>query len=98
MIRRGDDVARTLGASQRFLILRVAIPAALPNVFVGLFMGLGASFSVLIVAEMVGVKSGDRLFTSSEAQGWAAYPNIVRRAAGNGVVMLRPDKRIIYAA
>ncbi|MCG6283423.1 ABC transporter permease subunit, partial [Vibrio diabolicus] len=52
------DVARTLGASQRFLILRVAIPAALPNVFVGLFMGLGASFSVLIVAEMVGVKSG----------------------------------------
>ncbi|MFH7097825.1 ABC transporter permease, partial [Klebsiella pneumoniae] len=41
------DVARTLGASQRFLILRVAIPAALPNVFVGLFMGLGASFSVL---------------------------------------------------
>lgn len=58
------DVARTLGASQRFLILRVAIPAALPNVFVGLFMGLGASFSVLIVAEMVGVKSGSA-FTSS---------------------------------
>jgi NitT/TauT family transport system permease protein len=41
----------------------VAIPAALPNVFVGLFMGL-ASFSVLIVAEMVGVKSGSA-FTSS---------------------------------
>ncbi len=55
------DVARTLGASQRFLILRVAIPAALPNVFVGLFMGLGASFSVLIVAEMVGGEVGDRL-------------------------------------
>ena len=69
------DVARTLGASQRFLILRVAIPAALPHVFVGLFMGLGASFSVLIVAEMVGVKSGIGFYLQW-AQGWAAYPNM----------------------
>ncbi len=69
------DVARTLGASQRFLILRVAIPAALPNVFVGLFMGLGASFSVLIVAEMVGVKSGIGFYLQW-ARGWAAYPNM----------------------
>ena len=52
------DVARTLGASPWFLVLRVAIPAALPQVFVGLFMGLGAAFSVLITAEMMGVKAG----------------------------------------
>jgi len=52
------DIARTLGASQRFLILKVAIPAAMPHVFVGLFMGLGNSFAVLVVAEMLGVKAG----------------------------------------
>ena len=52
------DVARTLGAGERFLIFRVAIPAALPNIFVGLFMGLGASFLSLIVAETVGVQDG----------------------------------------
>ena len=52
------DVARTPGATPRFLILKVAIPAALPHVFVGLFMGLGSSFAVLVVAEMLGVKSG----------------------------------------
>lgn len=69
------DVARTLGGNSRFLILRVAIPAALPSVFVGLFMGLGASFSVLIVAEMVGVKSGIGFYLQW-AQGWAAYPNM----------------------
>lgn len=69
------DVARTLGASQRFLIFHVAIPAALPNVFVGVFMGLGASFSVLIVAEMVGVKAGIGFYLQW-AQGWAAYPNM----------------------
>ena len=69
------DVARTLGASQLFLILRVAIPAALPHVFVGLFMGLGASFSVLVAAEMMGVKSGLGWYLHW-AQGWAAYNNL----------------------
>src|SRR5690606_23552398 len=44
------DVARTLGAGPAYLIFRVAIPSALPNIFVGLFMGLGASFLTLIVA------------------------------------------------
>lgn len=52
------DVARTLGAGRPYLIFRVAIPAALPNIFVGLFMGLGASFLTLIVAETVGVQAG----------------------------------------
>lgn len=69
------EVARTLGANSRFLIFRVAIPAALPHVFVGLFMALGASFSVLIVAEMLGVKSGLGWYLQW-AQGWAAYPNM----------------------
>ena len=69
------DVARTLGASQWFLVLRVAIPAALPQVFVGLFMGLGAAFSTLVVAEMLGVKSGLGWYLTW-AQGWAAYPNM----------------------
>src|SRR5207244_5712927 len=49
------DVARTLGAGRAYLIFRVAIPAAVPNIFIGLFMGLGASFLTLVVAETVGV-------------------------------------------
>lgn len=69
------DIARTLGASQSFLVLKVAIPAALPQVFVGLFMGLGASFSVLVVAEMLGVKAGLGWYLQW-AQGWAAYGNM----------------------
>jgi NitT/TauT family transport system permease protein len=52
------DVARTLGAGRAYLVLRVAIPAAMPSIFVGLFMGLGASFLTLIVAEAVGVQAG----------------------------------------
>jgi sulfonate transport system permease protein len=69
------DIARTLGASRRFLILKVAIPAAMPHVFVGLFMGLGNSFAVLVVAEMLGVKAGLGWYLQW-AQGWAAYANM----------------------
>jgi NitT/TauT family transport system permease protein len=69
------DIARTLGASRRFLIFKVAVPAAMPHVFVGLFMGLGNSFAVLVVAEMLGVKSGLGWYLQW-AQGWAAYANM----------------------
>jgi NitT/TauT family transport system permease protein len=69
------DVARTLGAGRAYLIFRVAIPAAVPNIFIGLFMGLGASFLTLVVAESVGVKSGLGWYVSW-AQGWAEYGKV----------------------
>jgi NitT/TauT family transport system permease protein len=69
------DIARTLGAKPWFLIFKVAIPAALPHVFVGLFMGLGTSFAVLVIAEMLGVKAGLGWYLQW-AQGWAAYNNM----------------------
>ncbi len=69
------DVARTLGANTRFLILKVAVPSALPQVFVGAFMGLASSFAVLVTAEMMGVKAGLGFYLQW-AQGWAAYANM----------------------
>ena len=69
------DIARTLGANERFLVLKVAIPAAMPHVFVGLFMGLASSFSILVVAEMMGVKAGLGWYLQW-AQGWGAYANM----------------------
>ena len=69
------DVARTMGARPWFLVRKVAVPAAMPSVFIGLFMGLGASFSVLVVAEMLGVKAGLGWYMQW-AQGWAAYANM----------------------
>ena len=52
------DVARTLGAGRAYLIFKVALPAAMPSIFIGLFMGLSASFLTLLVAESTGVSSG----------------------------------------
>ena len=69
------DVGRNLGASEWYLVSKIAVPASLPHVFVGLFMGLGNSFAVLVVAEMLGVKAGLGWYLQW-AQGWAAYANM----------------------
>lgn len=69
------DVARTLGASNRFLIFKVAIPASLPNVFVGVFMGLYYSFAVLVVAEMLGAKFGLGWYLQFNTA-YSAYANV----------------------
>ena len=69
------DVARTLGAGRRYLIFRVALPAALPSIFLGLFMGLGAAFLTLIVAETLGVSSGLGWYLKWK-QGYLEYANV----------------------
>ena len=69
------DVARTFGASPLFLIMRVALPSALPNIFFGLFMGLGVSFLTLITAETVGVKSGLGWYLQWK-KGYAEYAHV----------------------
>jgi NitT/TauT family transport system permease protein len=69
------DVARTLGAGRSYLIFRVVIPAALPSIFVGLFMGLSASFLTLVVAEGIGVSSGLAWY-ADEARSGMEYSKI----------------------
>jgi NitT/TauT family transport system permease protein len=69
------DVARTLGAGPAYLIFRVAIPSALPNVFVGLFMGLGSAFLTLTAAEMLGVEAGLGWYLKWQ-QGYAEYAKV----------------------
>ena len=76
----------------RYLIFRVAIPAAMPNIFIGLFMGLGASFLTLVVAETVGVKAGLGWYVHW-AQGWAEYGKVYRRAGHHGRVLLHDHDR-----
>lgn len=69
------DVARTLGADERFLVLKIAVPASLPHVFVGLFMGLYYSFAVLVVAEMLGAKYGLGWYIQFQ-QAYSGYANV----------------------
>lgn len=66
------EIARTLGADEKYLILKIALPAAMPMVFIGLFMGMGTSFVTLVVAEMLGVKAGLGWYIEW-AQSWGEY-------------------------
>jgi ABC-type nitrate/sulfonate/bicarbonate transport system permease component len=50
--------ARNMGASPLTIILRVVAPAALPQVFNGLRIGLALSFIIMFVAEMVSSSEG----------------------------------------
>ncbi|MCX7923547.1 MAG: ABC transporter permease subunit [Clostridia bacterium] len=79
------EVARTLGADRKYLIFRVAVPAAFPMIFIGLFMGLGASFLTLIVSEMLGVKAGLGWYINW-AQGWAEYSKVYAALIVIGVI------------
>jgi NitT/TauT family transport system permease protein len=50
--------ALMMGASRTQLLLRVVLPAAMPSIFTGLRIGLGISWTAVIVSDMVAVISG----------------------------------------
>lgn len=56
--RRLILAARMLGAREHQLMRRVILPAALPSIATGLRVGLGIAWTTVIVAEMLGAKSG----------------------------------------
>lgn len=52
------EVADTLGAGTLFQVIKIGIPAALPNIFQGIFNGICSAFIALMTAEMFGAKYG----------------------------------------
>ena len=66
------EAARTLGASSRQLVFRVAIPHAMPNIFSGLTQAMSSSCTAIMIAEMLGVKSGLGWYMNW-SKSWASY-------------------------
>jgi NitT/TauT family transport system permease protein len=56
--RRYLRAARNFGVSRATLFRRVVIPAALPQVIVGMRIGLGVAWLVVVAAEMIALRSG----------------------------------------
>ncbi|OLT45317.1 hypothetical protein BJF85_02550 [Saccharomonospora sp. CUA-673] len=52
------SAARMLGTGPRMTMWRVALPSALPSILTGLRVGLALAWVLVIVSEMVAVKSG----------------------------------------
>lgn len=52
------EVSKLLGVSRPKTLFKVILPAALPNIFVGLRLGLGASWMAVVAAELIASTSG----------------------------------------
>ena len=50
--------SRSLGASEFFILRRVVLPAALPQIVTGIRVGFGFGWMALVAAELVGASSG----------------------------------------
>lgn len=66
------EAARTLGASERQLVFRVAIPHAVPNIIQGMTQGMSTACTALMIAEMIGVEAGLGWYIIW-AKAWAMY-------------------------
>lgn len=52
------EVSETLGANTFYKIFKVALPASMPSIFIGLFNGTCSAFITLMTAELIGAKYG----------------------------------------
>jgi NitT/TauT family transport system permease protein len=52
------EAAQMLGVPPARLFVKVALPASLPGIFTGLRLALGLAWLVVIVGEMIGVRTG----------------------------------------
>lgn len=74
------EAAQTLGASPHRLVSKVVIPGILPNLYNDLRILLGWSWTWLVIAELIGVKSGLTEFIETQGR-WrnfdSVYPVII---------------------
>lgn len=52
------DAARTAGLSRSQVVRKIVLPAALPDVFTGLRIGLGLALIMMVISEMIAASSG----------------------------------------
>jgi NitT/TauT family transport system permease protein len=69
------EAARTLGADEKFLIFKIAVPGAMPSIFNGIYTGTSVSFATLVVSEMIGAKAGLGWYINW-AKGWSNYAKV----------------------
>lgn len=88
--------AMMMGATRTQLLRRVVFPSAMPSIFTGLRIGLGISWTAVIVSEMVAVKSGLGYVL------WDAYyvgrmDIVLADMASIGVMGYLSDRLIVFA-
>jgi NitT/TauT family transport system permease protein len=85
------EAAQTLGASERQLITRVVVPAILPKLYGDLRILIGWAWTYLVVAELIGEKSGISAFIYQQ-QRYLHFDNVYASIIMIGLVGLLTDQ------
>lgn len=87
-------VGSMLGASRLQLLRLFILPASLPSIFVGLRLGIGLAWVLVIVAELLSVKSGIG-YTLLDAYSFSRYDVVIAAMIMLGVMGFLSDRVIV---
>ena len=89
------QAAQTLGANRFQLIKSVVVPAALPNLYRDMRILLGWAWTYLVVAELIGEKSGISAFLYQE-QRYRHFDNVYAGIVMIGMIGLVTDQLLSF--
>ena len=74
--KQSYEAARILGSRQKDLILHVAIPHAMPDIFTGIGSANAMAFTTLVMSEMLGQPGGLGYYIN-QSKVWSAYYKVL---------------------
>jgi NitT/TauT family transport system permease protein len=89
------QAARTLGANNRQLLLHVVIPGILPNLYRDVRILIGWAWTYLVVAELIGEKSGISAFIYQQ-QRYRHFDNVYASIVMIGLVGFATDQILAW--
>ena len=89
------QAAQTLGANHRQLLIRVVVPAALPALYRDMRILLGWAWTYLVVAELIGEKSGISAFLYQQ-QRYRHFENVYAGIVMIGMIGLITDQLLAF--
>ncbi len=90
------NAARVLGSRDGGIFIRVVVPASTPFILVGMRVGLGASWSTLVAAELIAAQQGLG-FRMQQAQIYYDLPTIFVGLITIGILGLLMDRILLFA-
>jgi NitT/TauT family transport system permease protein len=89
------QVARTLGANDRQLLTHVVIPGVLPNLYRDMRVLVGWAWTYLLVAELIGEKSGISAFIDQQ-QRYRHFDNVYASIVMIGLIAWACDQLLVW--
>ena len=87
-------VGKMLGSNTFQLLRFFVLPSSLPNIFIGLRLGVGLSWVLVVVAEMLSVRAGIG-YTLMDAYSFGRYDVIIAAMISLGILGYLSDRVIV---